>query len=131
MGRTSCHRSWEPWGHDYVQAFYGGFGGTAYSGYVDQAPISNQFVNGVLTVPLAQVVTNGNITLNFDPVVFAAGDSHPNNFIGVQQLIYNFLGGDAAVDPHAVLDYSTNTIHSMLPPVAALEPSAASKSIPQ
>ena len=84
------------------QGFYGGYGPP---GYIDQAPISNQFVNGVLTVPLAQIVTNGNINVGF---------TRADTFLGVSQTIYNFLGGSAIVDPHAVLDYSTNTIHSLL-----------------
>ena len=77
----------------------------------DPTPISNQFVNGVLTVPLAQVVTNGNVNIGFSTVV---NGFFPNTFLGLSQTTYNFLGGSALVDPHAVLDYSTNTIHSLL-----------------
>jgi hypothetical protein len=88
-------------------ALLGGYGNSV--SYIDKPPVSNLFSTGVLTVPLAQVVTNGD--LHFD---FSTTGLEGNNFIALDQLTFNFLGGNFTVDPHAVLDYSTNTIHSEL-----------------
>lgn len=98
------------------EAIFGVAGSSAYTGYLDQAPMSNQFVNGVLTVPLAQVVTDGNINFDFSTTGTSldGGPLYGNNFITLTNTPFNFLGGNWLVDPHAVLDYSTNTIHSQL-----------------
>ncbi len=78
--------------------------------FLDHSPLGNQFVNGVFTAPLAQVVANGNINFAFSLWAPTIG----GNFIAVGQDAVNFLGGDYTVDPHAILDYNTGTIHSQL-----------------
>ncbi|HEY4308704.1 MAG TPA: PEP-CTERM sorting domain-containing protein [Pirellulales bacterium] len=86
-------------------------------GDLSESPVSDQFVNGVLTVPLAQVVTNGNLSFDFGTTPNSSDPNvtYANNFLGVGgYYATNFMGGNWLVDPHAVLDYSTNTIHSLL-----------------
>ena len=100
----------QPPGMSMIAAFYGGLYPPA---FINEPPYNGLFVNGSLTVPLAQVVASGDVTIPFElanpPVSGAQG------FISVGPYVtQNFLGGSGDVDPHAVLDFSTNTIHSEL-----------------
>lgn len=99
----------QPQGMSAIEAFYGGIGPGS---YINQAPFTGQYVNGVLTVPLAQIVASGDVTIPYQmtnpPLNGGQG------MLILSQLSYNFLGGSAQVDPHAVIDFSTDTIHSQL-----------------
>jgi uncharacterized protein YjbI with pentapeptide repeats len=72
-----------------------------------EPPLSNFFINGVLDVPLAQIVARGNIDI-----------ASPREVISLDDVGFNVLGGDTNVDPHAHLDYATNQI--VLPEPATL-----------
>ncbi len=73
--------------------------GVSAANFLDQAPLADAFVNGVLDVPLAQIVASGNIDLGFTP-----------NAISFGQSTFNVLGGNPLFDPHAHLDYALNQI---------------------
>lgn len=89
---------------------YGPTGGNA----LDAAPLAGQFVGGVLTVPLAQVVASATIALPFD---YSVGLNQ--GFLSVGQAPYDWLGAPAATAGSLqpiVLDYATNTIHRIPEP---------------
>jgi hypothetical protein len=73
------------------------------------APLAGQFVGGVLTVPVAQIVASGNIAI---PSQYDAG---AGTFLEVGQTIYNVLGGPVGTDPGAFLDYNSNVIRAPEP----------------
>jgi hypothetical protein len=84
---------------------YGPYGTNGLTG----STLAGQFVNGVLTVPLAQIVAGGNIPI---PSQYNAG---AGTFLEVGQTIYNVLGGPVGTDPGAFLDYNSNTIRAPEP----------------
>ncbi|HEY1603470.1 MAG TPA: PEP-CTERM sorting domain-containing protein [Pirellulales bacterium] len=74
---------------------------------LDQAPLASQFVNGVLTVPLAQIISKGDIHL---PDFYNNG---AGQFIGIGGTAYNYFGGVAAAsaDPGVLtIDFATGQI---------------------
>jgi uncharacterized repeat protein (TIGR03803 family) len=77
-------------------------------GFLDQLPLSGLFVQGVLDVPLAQIVAKGNIAI----------PNPANTFIAIGQHTFNVMGGNPNVDPGAHLDFATNQI--MLPEPSAI-----------
>lgn len=95
------------------------YGPTGAPGYLTAAPLANQFVGGVLTVPLAYIVANGNLNLGnvsdgMGGYLSPVGKS--GTFLEVGQAIYNLLGGDQGVDPKAYLNFATGTIVSGVVP---------------
>lgn len=80
--------------------------------YLDQQPLAGQFVSGVLTVPLAQIVATGNVVL---PFAYAAGQGQ---FLSVGQNPYDWLGAPATnpTPTPIVLDFTSNTIHTVPEP---------------
>jgi hypothetical protein len=68
--------------------------------------LSSQFQNGELTVPLLQIATSGTLSIGYD-------SAQGGTFLRVGSFQTNVLGGDSFIDPdpHAILDYNTNTIH--------------------
>lgn len=89
---------------------YGPFGSNGLTG----SPLAGQFVNGVLTVPLAQIVASGNISI---PSQYDAG---AGTFLEVGQTIYNVLGGPVGTDPGAFLDYNSNSIRAPEPAASVM-----------
>ena len=83
--------------------------------YAQEHVLGNLLVSngGVLTVPLAQIVASGNISI---PSQYAGGRGtflilgDPGVLSSPGMGIYNVLGGPATTDPGAYLDYATNTI---------------------
>jgi PEP-CTERM motif len=99
----------QPAGMSLINAFYGGIGPGS---YINDPPFTSSYFGGVLTVPLAQIVASGDVTIPYqltNPLINGG-----QAFIVVGQTTNNVLGGSALVDPHAVLDFSTNTIRSEL-----------------
>jgi PEP-CTERM motif len=92
-----------------IFAHYGPYGA---AGLLNSPPYSNLFVNGVYTAPLAQIVTTGDVSIPYQP--FGSTASGTQGMLIIDGTGYNFLGGNSLVDPHAVLDFNTNTIHSEL-----------------
>ena len=97
---------------------YGPNGPTA-SNSLTGSPLAGQFVNGLLTVPLAQIVTTGDIT--FPGTYSNAADGLPGapgtgTFIGIAGVgvsngptgngTYNALGGNPNTDPSLSAYYS-------------------------
>ncbi|HVU90498.1 MAG TPA: PEP-CTERM sorting domain-containing protein [Pirellulales bacterium] len=91
---------------------YSGFYGPNGANTLDGATLASQFHNGVLTVPIAQIVTTGDITFPGDNA--NAGGGNPGNvgsgtFLGVigngvsngptGNGTYNLMGGNPGVDP--------------------------------
>jgi hypothetical protein len=90
---------------------YGPLTSGANNQYLDQQPLAAQFVNGILTVPLAQIVATGTVPLNFD---YAAGQGQ---FLSVGQNPYDWLGAPAATPGlPIILDFTNNTIHRVPEP---------------
>ena len=56
---------------------------------LDQPPLANMFINGVLDIPLAQIVATGNIAI----------PNPANTFIAVNNNEYNVVGGNPNIDP--------------------------------
>ncbi|HEY1600910.1 MAG TPA: PEP-CTERM sorting domain-containing protein [Pirellulales bacterium] len=84
---------------------YTGLFGPLGANVLDQAPLAGQFVGGVLTVPLAQIITKGNITL---PDTYLAGIG---NFLAVGGTAYNFAGQPAAGnDGFSTLNFTAGTL---------------------
>jgi hypothetical protein len=84
--------------------------------YAQEHVLGNLLVSngGTLTFPLAQIVASGNVSIPGDydtngvgfGTFLSVGDTGgPTN-----NSSYNVLGGNALVDPHAYLNYATNTI---------------------
>ncbi|HEY1601405.1 MAG TPA: choice-of-anchor tandem repeat GloVer-containing protein [Pirellulales bacterium] len=71
--------------------------------FLDQPPLANTFINGVLDIPLAQIVATGNIAI----------PNPAGTFIAIGGDTYNVMGGNPNIDPGAHLDFATNQI--MLP----------------
>jgi hypothetical protein len=95
------------------------YGPTGAPGYLTAAPLANQFVGGVLTVPLAYIVANGNLNLGnvSDGMGGYLSPTGPSGtFLEVGQAIYNLLGGSQGVDPKAYLNFATGTIVSGVVP---------------
>ena len=74
---------------------------------LNAAPLASLFVGGVLTVPLAQITTNANVAIGYTP---------SSTFLTAGQHAVNVLGGPANVNPEAILDISTQTIHGVPEP---------------
>ena len=84
---------------------YTGLFGPLGANFLDAAPLASQFIGGVLTVPLAQIVASGNVTI---PDTYQAGIGQ---FIAVGGTPYNLAGGSALTDPgNGTLNYATGTI---------------------
>jgi PEP-CTERM motif len=81
---------------------YGPLGGNV---FID-APLINQFVSGVLTLPLAQIVADGNVAIPSD---WAHG---LGTGLILGQGVFNVLGGPGDIDPAAFLNYNNNDIES-------------------
>jgi hypothetical protein len=82
---------------------------------LDQAPLASHFVNGVPTVPLAQIISKGDIHL---PDFYNNG---LGQFIGIGGTAYNFFGGVAAASPDpGVLTIKFATGQILLPEPSAL-----------
>jgi len=64
---------------------------------------------GTLTVPLAQIITTGNVPI---PSAIAGG---AGTFIEVGTPTYNVLGGPVGTDPGAFISYATNSIGPVVP----------------
>jgi hypothetical protein len=60
---------------------------------LDQAPLASQLVNGILTVPLAQIITKGDLHI---PDNYTAGQGQ---FLAVGNTPYNLNGTLAGTDP--------------------------------
>ena len=72
---------------------------------LDAPPVSGQFVGGVLTVPLAQIVAKGNIVL---PDNFTNGTGA---FLAVGGTAYNYIGQPSAGhDGVATLNFANGAI---------------------
>jgi hypothetical protein len=82
-----------------------GYYGPVGANLLDLAPLKNLFANGLFTVPLAQIVATGDIAIPSDY------NSGIGTVISLGLLEFNVLGGPVQVDPHAILDYNTGTIH--------------------
>jgi hypothetical protein len=63
---------------------------------------------GTLTVPLAQIIVKGNLSI-------PSPGGGAGTFLEVGTPIYNVLGGPQSIDPGAILDFTTNTIHPGVP----------------
>ncbi|HEY1600579.1 MAG TPA: PEP-CTERM sorting domain-containing protein [Pirellulales bacterium] len=95
-----------------MSAIFAEYGSLGVPDYINQPPFSNLFVNGVYTAPLAQIVASGDVSIPYQP--FGGTGSGTQGMLIVGTTGFNFLGGNSLIDPHAVLDFSTNTIHSEL-----------------
>ena len=93
---------------------YDGIFGPPGMDYLDHPPLSTLFINGKLTVPLAQIVASGNITI---PSQWQGGNG---TFISIGQDPYNVLGGPNTTDPGAILDYANNVIRPIPEPTSLL-----------
>jgi hypothetical protein len=84
---------------------FSGLFGPLGANVLDQAPLAGQFVGGVLTVPLAQILTKGNLVL---PDTYLAGIG---NFLAVGGTAYNYAGQPAAGnDGFSTLNFATGTL---------------------
>jgi hypothetical protein len=81
---------------------YGPLGGNVFT----DAPLMSQFVNGVMTLPLAQIVADGNVAIPSD---WAHGLGTGLIF---GQGVFNVLGGPGDIDPAAFLNFNNNDIES-------------------
>ena len=89
---------------------YGPLGANA----LNAAPLASQFVGGSLTVPLAQIVTKGDINL---PDTYAGGTGQ---FISIGQNTYDLSAAPAGTDSTAFLNYATGQIQYYLQPQGPL-----------
>lgn len=89
---------------------YSGAYGAPPGAYLDAPPLSSLFVNGLLTVPLAQIVASGNIPIPSD------WQNGVGTGLIIGQTVYNVLGGPVGTDPGAFLDYGNNVIRAVPEP---------------
>lgn len=73
---------------------------------LDSSAVASQFVGGVLTVPLAQILSNGNVAI---PDTFSGG---VGAFISVGQKAFDLSGKNAGSDTPLILDFANGTIHT-------------------
>jgi hypothetical protein len=76
-----------------VDMSYTGLFGPLGANVLDQAPLASQFVNGILTVPLAQIIAKGDVHI---PDNYALGQGQ---FLAVGNTPYNLDGSLAGTDP--------------------------------
>ena len=102
-----------------VMMYSGVFGGIGVN-YLLKSPLPDQFVNGVLTVPIAQIVTTGNIQIPGSSSNAGGGQPGPNGtgtFIGVVGVgpisngptgngTFNVAGGNPLIDPGLYFDFA-------------------------
>jgi PEP-CTERM motif len=83
---------------------YTGIFGPLGANVFDQSPISSEFVGGVLAIPLAQIISKGNVAV---PDVYSGG---AGQFIALGGTAYNFRGGPATADPGTLtLNFATGS----------------------
>jgi hypothetical protein len=88
---------------------YSGLFGPTGANALDGVPLAGQFVGGFLTVPLAQIVATGNISL---PDSYTGGQGQ---FLSVGQVPYDLAGHAAGTDTQLFLNFAAGAIQVVVP----------------